>query len=319
MIVRFGSARMTDSSTSSSTTTMTRSAAKAASFWQPSRPQTWVSPAASARWAWTIVDVRAERRDGVHGPVAVRRLDRPDERVRHRQVGLEVAPEREERQVHRARPCTGRPSRSGCTPPARAAPGSASSIRRRIAPSPPTPGIAEPAEDELAGDARGDHLVVDDVRRHAGQGQVAPALADDLVPGREADEVGEALDGHGVAVAHEVGDRVAHRRDLGGAHAGIIAGMGRAGSTSSEAPAGDRGRPRPASWPATSATASPNRRRAVATSAGRDGQRRAHPDARLAALEHEQAALEAAHWTASACSRVSNSMPIMRPLPRTSG
>ena len=55
MIVRFGSARMTASSTSSSTTTMTRSAAKAASFWQPSRPQTWVSPPADARWAWTIV------------------------------------------------------------------------------------------------------------------------------------------------------------------------------------------------------------------------------------------------------------------------
>ena len=32
-----------------------REAAKAASFCDPSRPQTWVSPAASARWAWTIV------------------------------------------------------------------------------------------------------------------------------------------------------------------------------------------------------------------------------------------------------------------------
>ena len=54
MIVRFGSARMTASSTTSSTTTMTRSAAKAASFWQPSSPQTWVSPPADARWAWTM-------------------------------------------------------------------------------------------------------------------------------------------------------------------------------------------------------------------------------------------------------------------------
>ena len=49
MIVRLGSARITASSTSSSTTTITRSAAKAASFWQPSRPQTWVSPLADAR------------------------------------------------------------------------------------------------------------------------------------------------------------------------------------------------------------------------------------------------------------------------------
>jgi hypothetical protein len=55
MIVRFGSARMTMSGTISSTTTITRSAANAASFWQPTRPQTWVSPLADARWAWTIV------------------------------------------------------------------------------------------------------------------------------------------------------------------------------------------------------------------------------------------------------------------------
>ena len=52
--VRFGSARTTASSTSSSTTTMTRSAANAASFWQPSSPQTCVSPVAVARWAWTM-------------------------------------------------------------------------------------------------------------------------------------------------------------------------------------------------------------------------------------------------------------------------
>ena len=55
MIVRFGSARTIASSTNSSTTTITRSAAKAASFWQPSRPQTWVLPWASARCAWMIV------------------------------------------------------------------------------------------------------------------------------------------------------------------------------------------------------------------------------------------------------------------------
>ena len=55
MAVRLGSARITASSTSSSTTTMTRSAAKAASFWQPRRPQIWVLPLASARWAWMTV------------------------------------------------------------------------------------------------------------------------------------------------------------------------------------------------------------------------------------------------------------------------
>ena len=52
--VRFGSARITDSSTISSHTTITRSAANAASFWQPSRPQICASPLASARCACTI-------------------------------------------------------------------------------------------------------------------------------------------------------------------------------------------------------------------------------------------------------------------------
>ena len=63
--------------------------------------------------------------------------------------------------------------------------------------------VAQPREDELARDARGDHLVVDEVGGHARERQVAPSLADDLVAGREADEVREPLDGHRVAVAHE--------------------------------------------------------------------------------------------------------------------
>ena len=54
MTVRLGSLRITDSSTSSSHTTITRSAANAASFWQPSSPQICASPFASARCACTI-------------------------------------------------------------------------------------------------------------------------------------------------------------------------------------------------------------------------------------------------------------------------
>ena len=76
--------------------------------------------------------------------------------------------------------------------------------------------VAQPAEDELARDAGGDHLVVDQVGRQPAQRQVAPPLADDLVAGGKADEVREALDRDRVAVAHELGDRVAHRRDLRG-------------------------------------------------------------------------------------------------------
>ncbi len=46
---------MTLWSTSSSTTTMTRREANAASFCTPSNPQIWVFPSASARCAWTMV------------------------------------------------------------------------------------------------------------------------------------------------------------------------------------------------------------------------------------------------------------------------
>ena len=91
-------------------------------------------------------DVRLERRHRVDLAVAVRRLDLADQRVRLRQVGLEVAPERVERQVRGARR----------VPPDHAevavllelearqlavSPLVAASVRRRIAPRPPTPGL----------------------------------------------------------------------------------------------------------------------------------------------------------------------------------
>ncbi len=74
--------------------------------------------------------------------------------------------------------------------------------------------VAKPREDELARDAGGDHLVVDQIRRQATQGQVALALANDLVSRGESNEVREALDRDGIAVAHQLTDRVAHRRNL---------------------------------------------------------------------------------------------------------
>ena len=59
-------------------------------------------------------------------------------------------------------------------------------------------GIAAPGERQRARAAHADHLVVDQVRRHADQVQVAPALADDLVPGSERDQVREALQRDGL-------------------------------------------------------------------------------------------------------------------------
>ena len=66
--------------------------------------------------------------------------------------------------------------------------------------------------------AAGHHLVVDEIGRQPGQREIALALANDLVTGRETDEVGEALDGDRVAVMHELGDGITHRGDLGRAH-----------------------------------------------------------------------------------------------------
>src|SRR5262245_25001228 len=73
------------------------------------------------------------------------------------------------------------------------------------------PGIADPGEDQLVGAAHADELVVDQVGRHPDQGQMPAALADDLVAGRERDEMGEALHGDGVAIT----DGLFHRLGQG--------------------------------------------------------------------------------------------------------
>ena len=75
--------------------------------------------------------------------------------------------------------------------------------------------VAAPREHELARAAGTDQLVVDQVGGHPDQREVAPATADQLVPRRVRDEMGEALERDGVAVAHEVIDRIPECNDLG--------------------------------------------------------------------------------------------------------
>jgi hypothetical protein len=75
-------------------------------------------------------------------------------------------------------------------------------------------GVAAPREDHALGAAHADHLVVDHVGRQPHQGQAAAALADQLVAGRVRDQMREALQGDGVAVGHQLGDRVAKRHHL---------------------------------------------------------------------------------------------------------
>jgi hypothetical protein len=75
-------------------------------------------------------------------------------------------------------------------------------------------GVAGPGEDQLAGAASADELVVHDVGGHPHQGQVAPALPDDLVAGGHRDQVREPFEGDRVAVVDEIGDRVGERGEL---------------------------------------------------------------------------------------------------------
>src|SRR5207247_76376 len=53
--------------------------------------------------------------------------------------------------------------------------------------------VSQPREHELRRNAGSDHLVVDHVGGHPAQREIPPLLADDLVAGGEADQVGEPL------------------------------------------------------------------------------------------------------------------------------
>src|SRR3972149_5070436 len=76
-------------------------------------------------------------------------------------------------------------------------------------------GVAGVGEDDLAGAAGGDHLVIDQVGRGAGQHQLAPSLSDDLVPGGKRNQVGEAGSVDQVAIVDVSGDGVMQGSELG--------------------------------------------------------------------------------------------------------
>jgi hypothetical protein len=66
--------------------------------------------------------------------------------------------------------------------------------------------IAAPRKCQCARAAAADQLVVDQIRRHADQMQSASLLANDLVTGRERNQVRETLERDALAVADELGD-----------------------------------------------------------------------------------------------------------------
>jgi hypothetical protein len=67
-------------------------------------------------------------------------------------------------------------------------------------------GIAAVREDDLLGAAGCYHLIVDQIGCGAGQGEILLALADDLVPGGERNEVCESSSVNHIASVHETID-----------------------------------------------------------------------------------------------------------------
>src|SRR5438445_637291 len=60
--------------------------------------------------------------------------------------------------------------------------------------------VAAVGEDELAGGTDADHLVVQQIRRHPDQLQLATPLAQQLMPGGERNQVGESLERDAVTI-----------------------------------------------------------------------------------------------------------------------
>src|SRR5690348_12634503 len=74
--------------------------------------------------------------------------------------------------------------------------------------------VAAPREDQLARAAHADELIVDQVGGHADEREIALALADDLVPRGEGDEMREPLERDGAPVGDVGGDRVVEGEEL---------------------------------------------------------------------------------------------------------
>jgi hypothetical protein len=72
----------------------------------------------------------------------------------------------------------------------------------------PDPWVPAPGEHQLARAPGPDELVIDQVRGHPDEGEIAAPLPDDLVSRGERDEVRESLHRHGVAVPHGPRDRL---------------------------------------------------------------------------------------------------------------
>ena len=74
--------------------------------------------------------------------------------------------------------------------------------------SEPTPGLPPHENVRRLAHAHADHLVVDEIGRHADEVQILAALPDDLVTRRERNQVREPFERNALAVAHVALDRI---------------------------------------------------------------------------------------------------------------
>ena len=195
------------SSTISSTVTIERLAASTASFCTPTMPSSITLPARSAFSAWMIATSGRMRRHGGELLAGERTGDVLDARIDLRQVDADDSRGTPRRAAPPRPPRRHWPWRRGNAPRSRADCGQPFSTASRRRCSEPTPGLPPQENTSFSRAAHADELVVEQVGRHLDQGEVAPSLADDLVPGGVRDEMGEPLHRHGIAVP----DAVLHR------------------------------------------------------------------------------------------------------------
>ena len=204
--------RGSSSSTISSTVTSVRSEARTTSFWTPTMPQSWTLPRPIGPLRVDDADVGAERRHRRELLAGEGADDRGDARVRH-EVGPRVAAEDAEGQARRAGRIRGRHARVRVLLELeRRRPLVLDRVAQPV--QRPDARVPAPAEDELAGAAHPDHLVVDEVGRHPHEREVPPLLTDHLVGGGVRDQVREAFERNGVAVVHDLPHRFRERDDL---------------------------------------------------------------------------------------------------------
>ncbi len=210
--------------TTSSTVTTTRLAASAASFCTPMMPSMRTSPCGARLLRVDEGDVGTVRGDRSEHLAGEGIGDRFDLGIDARQLGALVAAEHRHRQAagaglvglghRRMRVLDGFDGARVIVLDGVAHAAQEADAR-----------VAGVGEDHFPREAHADHLVVDDVGRHAEEREVADTLADRLVGGSVRNEVGEALEGDGVAGVKVSGDCIAEREEFGHCGASLRLGI----------------------------------------------------------------------------------------------